>query len=112
MMGRAVDTVDRNRQRAQRKRARQGSDCKKRALFYNAAIVKTLSNQRVSRFRTIQAAGAAGPIADREDASLSVAAGAGAAARRLHDGHARSDEHLYQIPLIRTRGPIGAVRWT
>ena len=73
MMGRAVDTVDRNRQRAQRKRARQGSDCKKRAHFYNAAIVKTLSNQRVSRFRTIQAAGAAGPIADREDASLSVA---------------------------------------
>jgi hypothetical protein len=23
-----------------------------------------------------------------------------------------SDEDLYQIPLIRTRGPIGAVRWT
>ena len=34
MMGRAVDTVDRNRQRAQRKRARQGSDCKFRIKGY------------------------------------------------------------------------------
>ena len=24
----------------------------------------------------------------------------------------RSTDQLYQIPLIRTRGPIGAVRWT
>ena len=31
-----------------------GRDCKKRALFYSAAVVKTLSNQRASRFRTIQ----------------------------------------------------------
>src|SRR6266478_4523378 len=63
-------------------------------LIYSAAAISA-SGRRRGR--------AAGRAAYCTSASLSVAAGAGAAARRLHDGHARSDERLVRT-MIRSSG--------